>query len=497
MAKTLEIPGLKIDKSKSRESLLLDLIPFVLYTAGLGPNYKVFWITENVQRLTGFSARHFIDDPDLWISRIHPDDRELTLKNIEQLSSSFPKSTEYRWRCADGKYQWFLDTLDFLRDDKGRPIELIGCWFNITKRKSYEESMRKLSSIVESSDDAIISLTLGGIIVSWNSSAEKIYGYSAHEMIGQSIDDLLLPERRQEFDELVKKVAQGAAVHHQESKHRTKEGNLIDLSLTISPVRDVANKIAGVSIIMRNVTESKRLERELTQTTRRYTEDLQRLTRTLQHAQEEERRRISRELHDDLNQRLSNLKLNIEMLAGKKPRGSGIIARHLQDYAQQLDKLIRDVHTIAYGLRPAILDDFGLVISLQLLCRDFEKLHHCKTSFHMCECVPNLFKADVQIAFYRIAQESFFNIAKHSAATHVRVKLLCDESLFKMIIEDNGRGFELDEFLSREPSRRGLGLVGMTERAEMIGGKFHLESKSGTGTTIEVHIPLSACTRSK
>jgi hypothetical protein len=488
---------LNLPDAESRDSLLLELTPFVLYTAGLGPDYRVLRMTDNVERLTGFAARQFIDTPDLWASRLHPDDCEMTLKSIEQLSSSFPKSLEYRWRCADGEYRWFLDTLNFLRDERGEPVELNGCWFDITKRKSLEESMRKLSSIVESSDDAIMSFTLQGAIQSWNASAERIYGYTASEVIGQSIYQLLSAGQRSEFDAILAAVQRGIGVRHQESVHQTKDGNVVDVALTISPMRDVANRISGASIIARDTSEHKRLHEELTQASRRYTEDLQHLTRAIQRAQEEERRRISRELHDDLNQRLSNLKLGIEVLVRKHPKNPRGLSKSLTEYAQQVDKMIRDVRTMASGLRPAILDDFGLIVSLQLLCRDFEKLHRCETTFSMCECTPNRFSADVQIAFYRVAQEAMANVAKHSAATCCDVKLQCDESLFKMIIQDNGKGFELTEVLSRETSRRGLGLTGMRERVEMMGGEFHIVSNPGKGTIMKAQIPLSICSESR
>ena len=491
--KVEELPQRKLHKTESRQ--LKDLIPFVLYSAGLQPDYKVIWITDNVKRLTGFTPHQFKDDSGFWLSRVHPDDRERTLQTMERSLTADSQFVEYRWRCADGKYRWFLDTFSYLMDEAGKSIEMVGCWFDISKRKSFEESMSQLASIIDSSDDAIVSLTLQGSVVSWNASAAKTYGYSSAEMIGQPIFKLLVPKRRDEFKSIIESVSTGTPFGHQESIHRTKWGNTIDVALTISPVKDVTSTITGISFIARDISEKKRLEQELIQITQKYNEDLRLLTHALQQAQEEERRRVSRELHDDLNQRLSNLKLSIEMLVRSTPRKRGSVIEHLQGFAQQLDAMIRDVRKIAANLRPTILDDFGLAVGIELLCRDFEKLHHRTVMLHTIHCISRRFNTNVEIALYRIAQESFTNIAKHSNATAVDVKLLFDESSLKMIIHDNGKGFDLREVRSRKGLARGLGFTGMRERIETVGGRFHIESSPTIGTTIEAEIPIESCTK--
>jgi PAS domain S-box-containing protein len=380
-------------------------------------------------------------------------------------------------------------------DETGKPIAIVGCWFDISKRKSFEESMRQLTSIIDSSDDPIVSLTLQGTVVSWNPSAAKTYGYSRDEMIGQPIFKLLAPKRRDEFKALIDRASTGTRLGHLESIHLTKSKNCIDVALTISPVRDVTGTITGISFISRDISEQKRLEQELGQITQKHNEDLRLLTHALQQAQEEERRRVSRELHDDLNQRLSNLKLSMEMMIRSRPRTHGKITEDLQGFAQQLDTLIRDVRKIAANLRPTILDDFGLAVGIELLCNDFEKLHHRTVLLSKRGCIDNRFNSQVEIALYRVAQESFVNIAKHSTATTIEVTLLCDASSLTMIIQDNGSGFDLNEVRSRKGPARGLGFTGMRERIEMVGGRFHIHSSPKTGAVIEAVIPRDRCTR--
>jgi two-component system NarL family sensor kinase len=185
----------------------------------------------------------------------------------------------------------------------------------------------------------------------------------------------------------------------------------------------------------------------------------------------------------------------MEMMIRSRPRTHGKITEDLQGFAQQLDTLIRDVRKIAANLRPTILDDFGLAVGIELLCNDFEKLHHRTVLLSKRGCIDNRFNSQVEIALYRVAQESFVNIAKHSTATTIEVTLLCDASSLTMIIQDNGSGFDLNEVRSRKGPARGLGFTGMRERIEMVGGRFHIHSSPKTGAVIEAVIPRDRCTR--
>ena len=259
--------GMNSHENEMRKSLLMDLVPFVLYTATCGPEFKPIWIDGNVEKLTGFPAQRFLENPNLWVSRLHELDRNRVLQALEKLST-YPKSVEYRWKCADGKYRWFLDTVNALKDDKGNSTELVGCWFDISQRKMAEESRRSLSAIVESSNDAIIGENLDGMIFSWNPGAEALYGYSVEEVIGKPASIIVPPERTEEFSRTMDHFRQVKSIDHVETVRMKKDGQRIDVFLAISPIKGEGGDVVGVSTIARDITKRKVAERALVQRNR-------------------------------------------------------------------------------------------------------------------------------------------------------------------------------------------------------------------------------------
>ena len=209
---------------------------------------------------------------------------------------------------------------------------------------------------------------------------------------------------------------------------------------------------------------------------------------SVQNAQEEERHRISRELHDDLGQRLTGLKLKLEVLEDEIPGIPPGDAGALGAITREIDAMMTDVKRIASNLRPAELDDFGLVSALDYLCRDFQKMCGIKAAFQPGP--PRLCGKDVEIALYRIAQEALANVAKHSCARIVTVKLSHSRGGVSLLVEDDGKGFDAAGMRSRQERHRGLGLMSMKERAQMFGGSLYLTSADGQGTRIHVEIPL-------
>jgi signal transduction histidine kinase len=213
---------------------------------------------------------------------------------------------------------------------------------------------------------------------------------------------------------------------------------------------------------------------------------------SVQHAQEEERERISRELHDDICQRLSGMKFRVEVLAEEAEPANKRMVRGLHDINRELDRAITEVQRISSNLRPSVLDDFGLVTALRMLCKEFEKLHAVRTSFREAHAVPGPVDANTEIALYRIAQEALSNTAKHSHAGTATLHLERKDTSIQLTVSDDGTGFDETDAARARGEGHGMGLMSMRERSELLGGTFRIESASGKGTTITVTLPLPA-----
>ena len=205
-------------------------------------------------------------DYDMFLAGLHPDDRERTNEMVKRAldpSGDGAIDIEYRTiglldrieRCVHATGRTFFED--------GVPVRFVGTVQEITDRKRADEAMQRLASIVESSEDAIISKDLNGIIMSWNQAAERIFGYQADEVLGKPVTMLIPPDRQDEEPGILSRIRQGKRVRHYETVRRRKDGQLIDVSLTVSPVKDPKGHIIGVSKIARDITERKRTERDL------------------------------------------------------------------------------------------------------------------------------------------------------------------------------------------------------------------------------------------
>ena len=240
--------------------------------------------------------------------------------------------------------------------------------------------------------------------------------------------------------------------------------------------------------IVRDVTARKeaesalhRREKELQQSQ----EELRALGAKLISAQEDERRRLSHELHDDMNQRLAVLALQIQSAQNSLPE-SDPIQKTLQHVNEQVASLSDNVRNLAHQLHPSILDDLGLVVALQSFIKDFAKWENIAVFFQPRNVPPHLHR-DIALCVYRVTQECLRNVAKHAQATHVSVEVTGSESGLQLMITDNGKGFSPGAVRS---GTHGLGLIGMKERIRSVQGTFHVETSAGQGTTITVWIPL-------
>jgi two-component system sensor histidine kinase UhpB len=378
------------------------------------------------------------------------------------------------------------------------------------------ELRARLAAIIDCSDDAIVSKTLEGVITSWNRGAERLFGYTEAEAVGRHITLIVPEDRRAEEEDVLARLRRGEKVDHFETVRQTKDGRRVPISLTVSPIRDARGAIVGASKVARDITERavadevrRRAHEELEARVRERTAELSNAIESLRAemaarqraeearihlltrlvvAQEDERRRIARELHDQLGQQLTALRLTLETLKAQSAGRTALRVQleTLEELARQLDQ---DVAFRVWELRPTAIEDRGLRGALTEYVRNWSEHFGIDVRLHASRSGDERLPPEVETTIYRLAQEALNNVAKHARADRVDVVLERGAEHLSLIVEDNGVGFDPSTV---ETAGHGLGLIGMRERAALVGANLQIESAPGRGTTIIVRTPAAA-----
>jgi PAS domain S-box-containing protein len=418
-------------------------------------------------------------------------------------------------RTKDGRLVPVSLTISPVRDGNGHIIGASKVARDNTEQKQSEELRARLAAIVQSSDDAIVSKTVDGVITSWNRGAERLFGYSEAEAVGQHIYLIIPVERRAEEDDVLACLRRGESIDHFETVRLAKDGRRVLISLTVSTLKDSRGNIIGASKVGRDITDRKRAEEVLKQANEaleervrertaellkanealrieiaersRIEEERLQLLKRLVLAQEDERRRIARELHDQLGQQLTALRLTLETLRSQSMERSDFRTQveTLQQLALQLDE---DVAFRVWELRPRALEESGLRAALTNYVHKWSEHFGIPARLHASRLTDERVAPDVESTLYRLAQEALNNVIKHARADSVDIVLERNSENVSLIIEDHGMGFDLSD-----SAGGGLGLVGMRERASLVGADLQIESAPGRGTTVFVRAP-TACT---
>jgi PAS domain S-box-containing protein len=494
-----------------------------------------------------------------------------------------------------------------------------------------EQAQARLAAIVESSGDAIISKDINGIINSWNAAAERIFGYSAQEAIGQSITIIIPPELREEEAQILKRLRNGERIGHFETVRATKARKRLNISLTVSPMKDSNGRIIGASKIARDITESKTTERELrekqellraafTQTysflailsndgtivdanraalegtgfsrdevigsklwdvwwrslpeerdiaktsvatadkglavreecqyalrdgtirfadrtlnpvqnetgetvmivcsglditehqqlrsmleervhdrTReleaknlelvRQTDVVRELSARLLQIQDEERRRIARELHDSVGQMLAAVSMNMAHVTHEARSLSPDARKALEDNAGLLEQLSSEIRTISHLLHPPLLDEVGLQSALQWYIHGFSERSKIKVDLELPDDFGRL-PRNLEITLFRVVQECLTNIHRHSESSTAAIRVARSENEVRLEVRDAGKGIPAEAQTSLSSGKlSGVGLRGMHERLRQMGGQLDVQS-NGNGTLVLATLPI-------
>jgi two-component system, chemotaxis family, CheB/CheR fusion protein len=437
-------------------------------------------------------------------------DRQLLSDAELVLETLTPREAEVRTESG----RWYLRRILPYRTEEDRIEGVVVTFTDLTERRKAERARAELAAMVESSNLAMVGETLDGQITSWNRGAQEMYGYSAREAVGRSSDIIVPPELRNETKAALQRIGRGETAQEFETVRVAKNGVRLDVLLTMSALYDwETSQLIGASSIGRDISERKQaeqqirkakeaLEEQVVERTKQFTETNRKLEAEIaerrrseqarQHLlerlvtlQADERRRISRELHDDIGQAMTALSLRLAALQSGVTDHNGL--KECRDMADQLG---RQVHDLAVAVRPAGLEELGLIPALTSYIEEWSAHHAIKLDFHQRGLQKRRLAPAIEDATYRIALEALTNIAHHAGARRASFLIERRDSELQLIIEDDGKGFDVEAFKA-DNSPEHLGLVGMRERAALLDGTLTIESRpNGGGTTLFVKIPL-------
>jgi two-component system sensor histidine kinase UhpB len=349
--------------------------------------------------------------------------------------------------------------------------------------EALRESEKKYRSLMNGASDAIVLVDPQGTITEVNQRAEDLLGYSEAELLGLNYTRIHPPEEcnhvLNNFTEILKT---GAGRLH-ECLVLRRDGRTVPVEITHIMVEYGDQRV--VQTIFRDITERKLAEEAL----RDSEQKLRQLASQLLTIQEQERRRVSRELHDEMGQALTVLKIHLVAIENKLRRDQRELKASCEKLLSDIDAVIENVRRLSYDLSPSILEDLGLSSSLKYLMEETCRNHQMDYEMTAAE-IDNLFSAETKINIYRIFQEFLTNIVRHAEADHLEVKITKQPDRVTFYLRDNGKGFDLQKARSRTLNKRGLGLTTMYERALLAGGHLSLWSRRGQGTAITLTIPI-------
>jgi PAS domain S-box-containing protein len=330
---------------------------------------------------------------------------------------------------------------------------------------------------VERMNEGAAVLSEDHTVLHCNHCFARFLGARLQSVIGSSLHDLVWRDDQPRLNALLRLAARRNC--RGEIRLQPRKGPPLPVHLSLNPLR--LDGTRAVCMIASDLSETKRAEREL----RASSEQLRSLAAHLLTVREEERASISRAVHDELGQSLTAVKMDLAWLARRLPQENDEMLERIRSTRQLAESLIQDVRRISTELRPGILD-LGLAAAVEWQVQEFETRTGIQSSYRLL--TRDAFAPDVSTALFRILQESLTNIARHAQATRAEVVLQKQRGRLVLWIRDNGRGFDqADSSLSKS-----LGLVGMRERAAILGGRVSISSAVGKGTTVAVWIPFSS-----
>ena len=498
----------------SRYKILVEQIPAIVFMAFIENGLSEAYVSPQIERMLGFTQEEWLNDPVRWYEQIHPEDKaRWSIEAAQTFLTGATLRSVYRVMARNGRVIWFQCEVRMVRHNDGRPWFVHGVGFDITELKQVEEALTDVQKtlerhvvelkqeiaerkrvehaltqseamfrgIFEFAPDTIVLVNERGEIVRINSQSQKMFGYEHDELKNKPIE-ILLPEKlRRTSREYRRGFGQKSVSQASESSlelvGKRKNGDDFPIEMRVSPVG--SDSAQFLIVVIHDITRRKRDETVL----REFAERQKELSRRLLEIQEAERRRIALELHDEIGQKLTGLKLALE-LGSKLPKKSAEVFSQAQVL---VNELMNQTRALSLALRPATLDHLGLLPALVWHFRNFTQQTEIEVEFSHENLANRRFNAPVETAVYRVVQEALTNVARHAGASIVNVRIWVDGDRLTLQIEDEGKGFAPESVFAEISS---TGLTGMRERVNLLGGDFYLESAVGAGTKLVAELNI-------
>jgi PAS domain S-box-containing protein len=442
---------------------------------------RFIYFNQEFERITGYSREEILSmDP--W-DLVAPDFRAENYARTQARLAGEPVPSRYQFAILtkSGEKRW-LDFSAALTEFNGKPTILASA-LDITATKRAEQELKDRAMYM----DALISNVPLGIVIKdqnqlvlfCNPAFEHMFLYTQAEIQGKSLDDVIAPHDRQEAGQLSHAVNDGGVVHTT-ARRRRKDGTFIDVEL--HGVKVFSGKsFVGAFAIYQDISERRKSEEKLIA-----------LRNRLARAQEEERARIARDLHDDAGQRLALLSIDLEQLKQVSMELKSSLTVQLEALVKAASEITSDVHNVSRRLHPSQVELLGLASALSNFCKDFAGRNDMEIVF-VNSGLPQKPPQDAALCLFRVAQEAIRNVQKHSGTQRALVQLDEISGSMRLRVSDQGDGFDPDA----PDFAQGLGLLSMEERLHSLGGELFIHSRRGGGTCIEACIPLSAAVASQ
>jgi PAS domain S-box-containing protein len=482
------------------------------------------FVSDYVEKVLGYSADEFKSTPDLWLSVILEDDRQRAAQCSKVVfATGQPRSIQFRCRKKNGHLVWVEEHLEVITDQEGRAVGLRGVALNINERKKAEAFRDGQRQILERiAAQAPLHDVLNSLVLLVEAQSEEtLCSISLLDGDGRHVSHTVAPSLSLEYLSAIDGSLIGPELGSCSAMYWRKRvftNNLLEDPLwsadrdlaalhglhecLATPILSHADDVLGsLTIYYKDSRNDESFEQQLIETVthiariaierHRAEEAMRSLGGRLINAQEEERRRIARELHDDLNQSVALLAIQLERCRLDPPESTQVMGQGLEELWKNARDLSGSIRALSHRLHPSILDSLGLAAATDTFCQELSRAHDVEIEFVDHDIPPTL-NNEIALCVYRVIQEALHNVVKHSRAKHARVDLSSDAQAISLTIVDSGTGFEI----SSNHNKDGLGLISMRERLRLLKGELSIQSQPSKGTVIKAYVPLNQLSES-
>jgi len=461
-----------LKRAEDRVRLIINTFPMMAWS--VRADGAVDFVNQRWMDYTGVSLEQEIENP---TCAVHPEDLPRVMEKwLVDMAAGEPSEDEMRLRRADGEYRWFLVRTAPLRDEQGNVVKWYGLAIDIEDRKQAESQS---ATLLDAIPQQIWSGPLDGTLDYCNERWRSYVGLGLEELRGHGWQSMLHRDDRERVLKAWQESVTNGTPYEQEERHRGVDGTYRWFLARGVPLRDAQGRIVRWYGTNTDIEDRKQAE-----------EELRRLSGQLLVLQDEERRRIARDLHDSTGQDLVALATTLSQIHASIPSSSRKL-RKLASQCQALaDQCIRDVRTLSYLLHPPMLDEAGLEDAIRHYASGFTHRTGIDVQLEMSPRLGRM-KPDVELALFRVVQESLTNIQRHSGSPLAKIRIERDSGKITLEISDKGTGISgsLRRRNGKLPFGPGVGIPSMHERVKLIGGQIDIESSS-SGTTVRVRIPV-------